>query len=200
LPRDKPTWVNHTIRGKAASLRELDLTDISQPIAEVRRYLLAKYDARFNVHPRLFEETVASVFRDLGYDTQVTGYSGDGGIDVVLRGQADTIGVQVKRYRSTIKVEQIRSLAGALMLAGITAGVFVTTSSFQAGAPRTVARYRDRGMRIDLVNADAFFAALGFVQRGESLSDDERLRLLGLDPYCSDPDMQVIESRDADFF
>src|SRR5215471_4535240 len=67
-------WVHHTgfstIEGAAASLRELDLTDISTPIQEVRSYLAVKYEQRFTMHPRLFEETIASVFRDLGYEAE----------------------------------------------------------------------------------------------------------------------------------
>jgi len=41
------------------------------------------------VNPRVFEETVASVFRDLGYHTRITGYSHDDGIDVVMDGPDD---------------------------------------------------------------------------------------------------------------
>jgi restriction system protein len=54
----------------------------------------------------MFEETVASVFRSLGYDATVTAYSGDGGIDVILHKGEERIGVQVKRYRNSISVEQ----------------------------------------------------------------------------------------------
>jgi len=55
--------------------------------------------------------TVASVFRDCGFHARVTSYSGDGGIEVILERGDETIGVQVKRYKSAIDAEQIRSLA-----------------------------------------------------------------------------------------
>jgi restriction system protein len=117
----------HHESGAAGSLRELDLPNVEGPLEEIRSYLAARYSDRFRVHPRVFEETVASVFRDLGYGARVTAYSGDDGIDVILDGQSDTmIGVQVKRYRNSIQVEQIRSLAGALVLGGLTRGIFVT--------------------------------------------------------------------------
>ena len=113
-----------------ASLKELDVTDLTAPIAEVRDYLAARYEQRLKVHPKLFEEVVGSVFSNLGYRALVTAYSGDDGIDVILTSGEETVGVQVKRYKNKINVEQIRSLAGALVLKGLTRGIFVTTSTF----------------------------------------------------------------------
>ena len=50
----------------AGRLKNLDLNNIDVPVAEVRSYLAAKYEGRFVLHPRKFEETVASVFADFG--------------------------------------------------------------------------------------------------------------------------------------
>jgi len=160
--------------GAVGSLRELDLRDQSIPIAEIRAYLAAKYDARFAIDPWKFEEVVASVYQDLGYNARVTARSGDDGIDVILDGPDDSvIGIQVKRYSGRISVEQIRSLAGALLLNGITRGVFVTTSTFQSGAHTTVERFCLQGMPIELVDAERFYDALGLAQRTryKSISD-----------------------------
>jgi hypothetical protein len=88
------------VRAAVGSLKELNLADISIPLAEVRDYLAARYNARFQIHPRLFEETVGAVFSGLGYAVVVTAYSGDNGIDVIMRRSDDLIGVQVKRYRN----------------------------------------------------------------------------------------------------
>lgn len=85
------------IYGAAGSLRELDLKDQSIPIEEIRAYLAAKYDSRFSIDPWKFEETVASIYRDFGFEVRVTGRSGADGIDVILDGPDDSvIGVQVK--------------------------------------------------------------------------------------------------------
>jgi len=151
--------------GKAACLRDLDLSDLSTPIADVRAYLTARYERRSTLHPRLFEETVASVFADHGYAAVVTAYSGDGGIDVILERGTETVGVQVKRYEKKIEVEQIRSLAGALLLRGMTAGMYVTTSRFRRGAAATVNDFATRGYRIELIDATRFYAALKLAQR-----------------------------------
>lgn len=151
--------------GGMATLKHLNLADASVPIDEVRRFLLAKYQKRFEVHPRLFEETVAAVFRDCGYDVVVTGYTNDGGVDVILTASGREIGVQVKRYRSTIKVEQLRALVGALVQRGITSGIFVTTSDFQRGGKRVVEEFGKRGFTIQLLNAKTFYEALKLSQR-----------------------------------
>jgi restriction system protein len=153
------------LMASAGVLKNLSLTDIAVPVEEVRAFLTACYERRFEVHPMLMEKTVASVFADLGYSAVVTGRSGDNGIDIVLSGHQDElVGVQVKRFRGRIAVEQIRALAGALLLGGYTRGIFVTTSSFQAGAQRTAARFGGRGKPIELVDAPRFFHALRLAQ------------------------------------
>ncbi|MDF2116379.1 restriction endonuclease [Roseiarcaceae bacterium H3SJ34-1] len=116
------------------------------------------------MHPRLFEETVASVFASVGFTTIVTAYSGDGGIDVVLEKNGEEIGVQVKRYKDRISVEQIRSLCGALVLRGLTQGIFVTTSSFQSGAEGTAAKFAKKGYKIDLMDSQRFYDVLRLAQ------------------------------------
>jgi hypothetical protein len=118
------------------------------------------------MEPGRFEQTVASVYRSLGYLARVTGHSGDGGIDVVLEGpDGILVGVQVKRYRDRIEVEQIRSLAGALLLRGLTGGVFVTTSTFRSGATKAARLAASRGYPIELVDSAKFFDALKIAQR-----------------------------------
>jgi restriction system protein len=161
---DRPQFLD-SYYGASASLREFDLTDIKIPIEEVRSFLAARFERRFELHPRIFEETVASVFRDHGFQANVTAYRADGGIDAILERGTDTIGVQVKRYKNAIEVEQIRSLAGALVLKGLTHGMFVTTSSFQPGAHSAVQDYCARGYKIELLDSNQFYDALKLAQR-----------------------------------
>src|ERR1044072_2862351 len=155
-----------TLYGTCARLKSLDIADISTPIDEVKQYLVAKYEERFNVHPRMFEETVASVFRSFGFSAYVTSYQADGGIDAILEdAKGQMVGVQVKRYRNKIQVEQIRAFAGALILSGYTKGIFVTTSSYSSGALKAIAGYESRGLPIELVDAKRFYDALRLSQR-----------------------------------
>ncbi len=149
--------------------------------------MTAKYERRFDVHPRVFEETVASVFRDLGYTAEVTAYSGDDGIDIILARGAETVGVQVKRYKNAIEVEQIRSLAGALVLGDMTSGIYVTTSRFRSGAGKAVENFAQRGYRIELIDAGRFYDALKLVQRKayQSFAEFPKKDVLGNLPRLS---------------
>ena len=109
--------------GGFARLKALDINDIATPTEEARSFLLAQYKKRHEMHPRLFEETVGSIMRELGYATRVTAYHGDNGIDIYLDGPNGTlIGVQVKRWKHSIKIEQIHSLGGALLVNRCTKG------------------------------------------------------------------------------
>lgn len=164
--RDERGFKRYTVTGACAQLRTLSLSDISTPIEHIRQYLLAKYDARFEVHPKTFEDVVAAVFRDSGYKAEVTTYQGDGGIDVVLRTPTDeTVGVQVKRYKRTIEVEQIRAFAGALLLNDHPSGIYVTTSAYQSGAHDAARGFGARGLPIELIDADRFYDALRLYRR-----------------------------------
>ena len=153
--------LSYEVKGISACLKELDVTDLNVPIEEIQNYLIAKYETRFEVHPKKFELLVAEVFRALGYHAVVTGYTGDNGIDVILDNGSKQIGVQVKRYKNSIKVEQIRALVGSLVLGGFTQGMFITTSNFQSGANRYIDRYQIQGYRIELINSEKFYSALG---------------------------------------
>ncbi|HEX8844803.1 MAG TPA: restriction endonuclease [Pyrinomonadaceae bacterium] len=168
------------IYGAHAHLKNFDLSDSSQPVEEVRSYLLAKYNERFTMHPRLFEETVASVFRDLGFSARVTAYQNDGGIDVVLDGPDDKlIGIQVKRYKNRIEVEHVRALTGALFIGGFTKGIFVTTPSFQSGASKAAKISTTRGLPIELIDAHKFFDALKITKRAGYTSYEDWKEAVG---------------------
>ena len=155
------------VSSQAAILKELDLRDISLPVIEVRDYLRLRYEERFNIHPRKYEEVVASVFSDLGYLVELTRFSKDGGIDCFLvDSQGSLIGVQVKRYKDKIGVSQIREFLGALVVAGVTKGIFITTSKFTSSSADVVKGIGDSGKAyIDLVGDNAFFDALKISQR-----------------------------------
>jgi hypothetical protein len=62
--------------GAVGCLMQLDLTDISLPIDEVRKYLCVKGDSIFDVHPKKLEEIVCSIFNDLGFKARTTAYGG----------------------------------------------------------------------------------------------------------------------------
>lgn len=147
--------------GTSAILKQLDLTNLEQPIEEVEQYLITRFEERHSLHPRLLEEVVTSVFRNLGYQSTITSYHKDGGIDVILHDNKESeIGIQVKRYKDSIQVNQIREFAGSLIENGMTNGIFVTTSRFQKGVFKTADNFLNKGLKIELIDAHRLYDAL----------------------------------------
>jgi hypothetical protein len=149
------------------ALKKFDVADLTAPNEELIRYLVANYGERLNIHPRKFEEIVAAIYQAEGYSVRVTSYSGDRGLDVIiLDGPGDKeIGIQVRRNKGKIKAEAIRSLAGAMMVNGVTRGAFVTTSSFTRGARMTASECGKFGRPVELINSESFYARLRLRQR-----------------------------------
>lgn len=112
--------------------------------------------------PRFFERVVIDVLKALGYGAgsggmaEVTGGSGDGGIDGVIdedRLGLDRIYVQAKRYgEQAVGAPVVQSFIGALQMRGASKGVLITTSRFSSQA-ETAARMIP-SMRIVLIDGD----------------------------------------------
>ncbi|MCX6763573.1 MAG: restriction endonuclease [Candidatus Moranbacteria bacterium] len=105
--------------------------DIRNKNQEVKKQLL---EALHAMHPSKFEELVGEVLRNLGFEkVQVTGKTGDGGIDVtgelVVAGIIkNNVSVQVKRWRNNVQRASISELRGSLR--PHQTGLFITTSNF----------------------------------------------------------------------
>jgi restriction system protein len=68
---------------------------------------------------RQFEVFVEALLHDLGYETELTQESCDGGVDVIARrddvvGVTTTLYVQCKNHASPIGVEAVRAIAGVV--------------------------------------------------------------------------------------
>ena len=109
--------------------------------------------------PAFLERVVVNLLTAMGYGGgdaamgQVTGRSGDGGIDATIREDAlglDEVYIQAKKYaEGTVGGGALRNFAGAIDAAGTTKGVFVTTASFTRAAREYVARSPKRIILID---------------------------------------------------
>lgn len=107
---------------------------------ELVRYLAANPSKMRELSPRKFEELIADMFRNQGYEVTLTPSSKDGGMDVIAV-QRDGIGtvmiiVECKRYAETNKVgvEIARGLYGVVEQRRATRGIIATTSFFTKGA------------------------------------------------------------------
>lgn len=111
--------------------------------------------------PAFFERLVMDLLEMMGYGgelmnpSEVTGKTGDGGIDGIIRQDAlgfDKIYVQAKRWKDDHAVgsQDIQQFAGALMGRGANKGLFITTSRFSKAAREFV----DKHMTANIVLID----------------------------------------------
>jgi hypothetical protein len=104
----------------------------------------------YELAPRKFEELVAAMYEKAGFEVKLTPASGDHGVDVyAIRRHSfgsTLVVVQAKRYKPTLKVTaaQVRELYGVVNLQDASAGVLITTSSFERGAEQLAAEHRWR--------------------------------------------------------
>ena len=93
--------------------------------------------------PRDFEYFVAELYEGLGYETEVTSGSRDGGKDIIMRKGRRQYAVEVKLYEQDRKIsrEKIQKLHSAMIDTGSDVGIFVTTSDFTADAESYAEKY-----------------------------------------------------------
>ncbi len=109
------------------------------------------------MHPASFEKLCQRVLRESGFtQVEVTGRSGDGGIDGlgVLRIALLSFQVffQCKRYKGSVGASSIRDFRGA-MVGRTDKGLFITTGTFTPDAKREATR--DGAPALDLLDGDA---------------------------------------------
>lgn len=122
-PDDELQAIRNLTRKREATVRE-----------DLHQHLL-------QMDPTALEHLVARVLEAMDYENvEVTGQSGDGGVDVVAEIELGVTSVrevvQVKRHRRTIQGKDVAALRGSLFKFGAVRGTIVTTSSFARGAKR----------------------------------------------------------------
>jgi HJR/Mrr/RecB family endonuclease len=116
--------------------------DVQQISAELIRYLALHPEKLNELNPRKFEELVAELFIDMGYEVDLTPATRDGGFDLraVSKNEVGTALtlVECKRYTRDRKVgvELVRNLYGVVESESATKGLLVTTSFFTAEAQK----------------------------------------------------------------
>jgi hypothetical protein len=113
---------------------------LAQVNEELIRYLASHPAILHSLDPRLFEELIGELFRDLGYEIIVTPRSRDGGVDIraIQKSSVGTVLylVECKRYgpERPVGVEIVRKLYGVVAAEHASCGVLATTSYFTADA------------------------------------------------------------------
>ncbi len=112
---------------------------VSDCTKELVQHLKANPMDLYQIHPKTFEELVAAIFKNEGFQTELIGSwnQADGGVDVIaVRKLVDGVilrtAIQCKRYKPErrISADPIRSLAGVLDRFRAHAGVVASTSYF----------------------------------------------------------------------
>ena len=108
--------------------------------------------------PKDFERLVVQLLVALGYGggqtehAEVTGKSGDDGIDGVIREDRlglDMVYVQAKKWEYTVGPGEIDKFVGSLMRKKATKGVFITSGKFTDGAERAA---REAAVKVRLID------------------------------------------------
>ena len=140
------------VSGLTGSLLFLGVLLVKRSIRRRKANLLARKSLYRDYGPAEFEEVTAEIFRQRGNKARVIGKSGDLGIDVILSGNGERIGIQCKHYKDPIGPSMIREFVGALEGAGLEKGYFVTTSHFTSGAKEASRR---TSLDLELINGQA---------------------------------------------
>lgn len=120
---------------------EVDIQNVNE---ELIRFLAKHPERMYQLSPDSFEDLVAELFRDMGYEVSLTPRTKDGGKDVkAFRkepfGTILTL-VECKRYSPDRKVGVgiVRALYGVVHLEGASHGVIATTAFFTRDAKEMV--------------------------------------------------------------
>lgn len=100
--------------------------------SRLRSRILANEVVTEKITPQQFEHLIGELYTSLGYEVEVTKYSGDGGIDIWISKGKDKGGIQCKRYLGCSKIGRpaVQALAGALQARGAKFGKIITTGRF----------------------------------------------------------------------
>jgi hypothetical protein len=114
--------------------------EIASVNQELLKFLAAHPESIYALDPRHFEELVAEIFRDFGYEVLLTPRTRDGGLDIRAI-KKDSVGtllylIECKRYAATrpVGVEIVRGLYGVATEERASCGIIATTSHFTRDA------------------------------------------------------------------
>jgi len=161
-------------KGSAKTIeKEIDTTD-----EESDSWQTTALDAIHHLTPDAFERLCQRLLRESGFiEVEVTGRSGDGGIDghgiLRLAGLVSfRVLFQSKKHRGTISAPLIRNFRGA-MIGRADRGLFITTGTFTKDAQREATR--DGAPLMDLVDGELLIEKLKEFNMGISTRQVEEV-------------------------
>lgn len=144
----KETELLYEYREPDAESARIVRVDFSRISEELIMHLLKYPDEIYRLQPRRFEELVAELFADLGYQVALTPETRDKGVDIYAA-KRDPLGdllyvVECKQYQPHRKVGvgHVRTLYGVKSIEQASAAILVTSSFFSSDAEAFQAQYK----------------------------------------------------------
>jgi restriction system protein len=150
--------------------------DVDEETMEWREELL---EALLAMHPSAFERLAERLLKAAGFtETEVTGRSGDGGIDGVGVYRISLVSFpvyfQCKRWRGNVGPEVVREFRGAMTGRG-DRGLLITTGTYTPGAIEESKRERER--KVELIDGRRLCDLLKEYGLGVSTKRVERVEI-----------------------
>lgn len=135
--------------------------------------------------PQFFERLVVDLLVTMGYGGtrrdagEAVGGSGDVGIDGIIREDRlglEVVYIQAKRWENTVHRPEIQKFVGALSGQNARKGVFITTSSFSAGAVEYA-----KGLSVKVVLIDGETLASLMIDHGVGVAPEASYQINRVD-------------------
>jgi len=146
-----------TVRGLTKNLNKKVINEVPEAIPETEDWREVMHQKILALDPSAFERLTKRILREIGFvQVEVTGQSGDGGIDGkgIVKIQdvlSYHVVFQCKRYKGAVGPGAIRDFRGA-MVGRADKGLFITTGTFTREAIKEATR--DGASPIDLIDGD----------------------------------------------
>lgn len=164
-----PQDVVRTVRGQSKDKKKEDCNGSPEIVADPEGWRETLHQTVLSLDPSAFERLTKRILREVGFvQVEVTGQSGDGGIDgkgIVKIQEVLSYHVvfQCKRYKGSVGSGAIRDFRGA-MVGRADKGLFITTGTFTRDASKEA--IRDGTSPIDLIDGDDLVGMLKNLRLG----------------------------------
>ena len=157
-----------------------DKESIDEEVEEEEEWKIRLLEKIMEISPTSFERLCQRILRECGFEkVQVTGRSGDGGIDghgIFKLGGLLSLHVifQCKRWRGNVSSKEIRDFRGAM--AGRTdKGLFITTGNFTRDAKTEAGR--EGAPKIDLIDGQKLVEKMKELELGINIKREEEVEI-----------------------
>ena len=156
-PKVNPAVVKRFVQEQSKEQKPIDSETKEAALDDKTTWREQLLEVLLQMDPAAFERLTQRLLRESGFiQVEVTGRSGDGGIDgkgIMRLGGLLSFHVifQCKRYRGAVAVGQVRDFRGA-MVGRADKGLFITTGNFTKDA--VVEATRDGAPAIDLIDGE----------------------------------------------